>query len=532
MAKKPLVLIGILGARLDAGYRKKRWEKWRPTISLFQQEGLEVHRFELLHEPPHAELAAHIRDDILSISPQTDVRLNALNITDPWNFEDVFANLYDFSKRCEFNPDEEEYWLHITTGTHVEQICCFLLTEARHFPAKLIQTSPKHNTRHPSGSHQVIDLDLSRYDQLASRFEREEREAVTLLKDGINTLNPQFNHLIDQIERVSVLSKAPILMIGPTGAGKSALAARIYELKRRRRQLHGDFVEVNCATLRGDAAMAALFGHTRGAFTGAQHARMGLLKAANGGLLFLDEIGELGTDEQAMLLRALETGKFLPLGSDKETESHFQLIAGTNQDLYARVQTGQFRQDLLARIDLWKFDIPGLRDRPEDIGPNLDYELERYVRNHGRRARFNTEARQDFLDFARSPSSSWTRNFRDLNGAIERLATLSSGGRITRELVKDEINRLRQVWSPTASHHDSFLRELLGAEQLEEIDRFERAQLADVIQTCQRHSNLSSAGRELFQASRKRRKTVNDADRLRKYLSRYNLSWENIQVRS
>ena len=97
-----------------------------------------------------------------------------------------------------------------------------------------------------------------------------------------------------------------MLLVGPTGAGKSFLARRIYELKRSRHQLDGRFVEVNCATLRGDGAMSALFGHVKGAFTGAQNAREGLLRAADGGMLFLDEIGELGADEQAMLLKAIE----------------------------------------------------------------------------------------------------------------------------------------------------------------------------------------------------------------------------------
>src|SRR5205814_8537630 len=98
-----------------------------------------------------------------------------------------------------------------------------------------------------------------------------------------------------------------------------------------------------------------LFGHVKGAFTGALTPRPGLLRAADGGILFLDEIGELGVDEQAMLLRALEEKVFMPLGSDKEASSNFQLIAGTNRDLARAVATGTFREDLFARIDLWTF---------------------------------------------------------------------------------------------------------------------------------------------------------------------------------
>ena len=143
--------------------------------------------------------------------------------------------------------------------------------------------------------------------------------------------------------------------------------------------MEGPFVEVNCATLRGDAAMSALFGHVKGAFTGAIRDRPGLLRAADGGLLFLDEVGELGPDEQAMLLRALEEKRFLPVGADKEVKSDFQLIAGTNRDLSDAVRQGRFREDLLARINLWTFQLPALRERREDIEPNLDYELEQFA---------------------------------------------------------------------------------------------------------------------------------------------------------
>src|SRR5215213_7674940 len=111
--------------------------------------------------------------------------------------------------------------------------------------------------------------------------------------------------------------------------------------------------------------MSALFGHVKGSFTGAVRDRSGLLRTAHGGLLFLDEIGELGLDEQAMLLRALEEKVFLPLGSDREVRSDFQLIAGTNRDLGARVREGRFRDDLLARINLWTFSLPGLAERRE-----------------------------------------------------------------------------------------------------------------------------------------------------------------------
>lgn len=117
-------------------------------------------------------------------------------------------------------------------------------------------------------------------------------------------------------------------------------------------------MEVNCATLRGDMAYSALFGHKKGAFTGAMTARDGYLLTAHQGVLFLDEIGELGADEQAMLLTALEDKRFYPMGSDTPVHSDFWLIAGTNKDLKACVRAGTFREDLYARINVWQYTLP------------------------------------------------------------------------------------------------------------------------------------------------------------------------------
>jgi len=276
--------------------------------------------------------------------------------------------------------------------------------------------------------------------------------------------------------------------------------------------------------------MSALFGHVKGAFTGAINARPGLLRAADGGILFLDEIGELGPDEQAMLLRALEEKVFLPMGSDREVRSEFQLVAGTNRDLFALVRDGRFREDLLARINLWTFHMPGLRDRPEDIEPNLTYELDQYARRTGKRVTFSKEARDRFVAFGVSRDARWTGNFRDLNGAIVRMATLAAGGRITTEVVNDEIERLRSAWRGQEDNQgDDLLEQLIGRERLNSLDLFDRHQLASVIKVCREARSLSEAGRALFTSSREKKKTVNDADRLRKYLGRFGVEWREIK---
>lgn len=273
--------------------------------------------------------------------------------------------------------------------------------------------------------------------------------------------------------------------------------------------------------------MSALFGHKRGAFTGAQSDRPGLLKEADKGLIFLDEIGELGLDEQAMLLRALEDKTFLPMGSDKAVQSDFQLIAGTNRDLRRQVAEGRFREDLLARINLWTFSLPGLAERREDLPGNLDYELERYSQIHRRQVRINKEAREAFLKFARSPEAAWSANFRDLNAAVTRMATLAPKGRITPDCVEAEIARLREAWKPVRSASRNEV-DILTKSQRAEIDPFDLVQLEHVIRVCRESKSLSEAGRKLFAVSRAKKAKSNDADRLKKYLARFGLGWEDV----
>lgn len=538
MKNKKIVVIGFVGTQLDSGKGSARWEKWRPTVALTQHEDVVVDRIELLFNGQMQALVAQVGQDIGAVSPETTVVPHHIAIDDPWDFEQVYGALFDFAKTYPFDPENEEYWVHITTGTHVVQICLFLMTEANYFPGRLLQTSPprRHAPGEP-GSYALIDLDLSKYDQIAQRFSREQQEGVAFLKSGIATRNGRFNGMIEEIERVAIKSKAPMLLMGPTGAGKSFLARRLYALKKARRQVDGAFVEINCATLHGDGAGSTLFGHIKGAFTGAASGRAGLLRTADKGVLFLDEIGELGLDEQAMLLKAIEEKRFLPVGGDHEVHSDFQLIAGTNRDLAREVARGRFRDDLFARINLWTYELPGLAERPEDIEPNIDYLLREFGAEHGQMVRFNKEARDRYMRFAMSDRARWTGNFRDLSASVMRMATLAEAGRISNEIVEAECLRLKRLWQPLREVGDGAidagpdldLEALLGTEAVAGLDQFDALQLAAVLRVCRQSKSLSDAGRRLFAVSRSAKRQPNDADRLKKYLARFGLSWDALQ---
>jgi len=504
------VVVSVLGTTLDKGGRK-RWERWRPTVSLGQQEDLEVTELHLVYTRGTEALLDEVIGDFQSVSPDTVVHAYEVAWNDPWDLGEVYTKFLDLAETLP--PD---VLVHITTGTHIMQICWFLLVESGAIRGKLLQTRP---TRTGS-AWSVVDLDLRRYDMITRRFEREQEDRLSQLKQGVSTRNVRFNRMMEELETVALRSEEPVLLLGPTGAGKTALARRIHGLRQARGSV-GRLVEVNCATLRGDSAMSALFGHTKGAFTGAVSARPGLLAAANGGVLFLDEIAELGLDEQAMLLRAIEDGVYLPVGADAERTSSFQLIAGTHRDLYQAVREGRFREDLLARIDLWAFRLPGLAERPEDLEPNLDFELGRLSAAWGRPLLLTADARRRFLKAGRT--APWRGNFRDLRAAVQRMATLAEG-RIGLVDVDRELERLRARWQPGGDLVDRVL-----GERAAELDRFDRVQLREVLEVCQRSPSMAAAGRELFAVSRTRRTSSNDSDRVRKYLARFDLSWAEVR---
>ncbi|HBF33306.1 TPA: transcriptional regulator, partial [Candidatus Sumerlaeota bacterium] len=167
--------------------------------------------------------------------------------------------------------------------------------------------------------------------------------------------------------------------------------------------------------------------------------------------------------------------------------------------------------------------------------PNLRYELDRFCARTGGRVSFNKEALRRFLGFASSSGASWSANFRDLGGAVTRMATLAPGGRITEEVVAEEVERLGAAWhradavTEKTQSDAAILEDALGKAGAQELDAFDRVQLAEVLRVCRTTSNLSEAGRVLFAVSREKKKTTNDADRVRKYLMRFGVDYDALR---
>ncbi|HLA95086.1 MAG TPA: RNA repair transcriptional activator RtcR family protein [Pyrinomonadaceae bacterium] len=522
---KSNVVFGVLGTGKDKrSEENNEQDKWRPTVDLCLHDDFPIDRYELLYQKKHVQLAEEVKADIESRT-DTKVCLNEMDYHgDPWKFDYVYSVLFDFFRPYKFDNENEDYFVNISTGTHVMQICLFLLAEARYIPAKLVQSTRDKQRKE-------IDLELEKYDLIAQRFRKQDQDDAAYLKGHIETKNTEYDALIERILSVSTFHY-PILLTGSTGVGKSTLAKRIHGLRTDKKLSRDEFQAVNCATLRGDVVRSELFGHKKGAFTGASEDREGLLELANKGTLFLDEIGELDLEVQKMILTAIEEKEFRRLGDSQMIKSDFYLIAGTNSDLRKRVRNREFREDLLARIDAFHFHIPNLKDRAEDIEPNLDRELQEFSRANNINATINDKAKEKYLAFAKSDEATWNNNFRDLKSSVIRMSAFAKNGRITQKIVDEEIDCLRERWREIDQEHDRFhlVRKFMGDEALKDHDLAELAKLEQVLDTCIRSSTRADAGRKLFHVSRQRKKSENDTTRLNNYLKDKGLDWNILKA--
>jgi DNA-binding NtrC family response regulator len=206
---------------------------------------------------------------------------------------------------------------------------------------------------------------------------REEEQVITAMNRlGIIGRSAAMISVFQRLLRVSTLSDLPVLIVGETGTGKELVAHALYHLDPKRKR--GPFITLNCGALSVGLLESELFGHRRGAFTGAEQSRKGLIRSADGGVLFLDEIGELDSGSQVKLLRVLQENLVLPVGEDEEVPVSVRIIAATNRNLEKMVEEKSFREDLFHRLNVVVIAIPPLRDRPEDMRPLVEHVLRKH----------------------------------------------------------------------------------------------------------------------------------------------------------
>ncbi|MFW5741276.1 MAG: sigma 54-interacting transcriptional regulator [Myxococcota bacterium] len=267
---------------------------------------------------------------------------------------------------------------------------------------------------------------------------RPPREAPS---EGIVIASPKTRQLHDMVKRLAS-SSIPVLLLGETGTGKEVFSRAIHELSPRR---NGPMVCVNCGGIPSQLVESTLFGHTKGAFTGASQQAKGVFESADGGTALLDEIGELPLPAQAALLRVLETRRFCRVGSQADIEVDVRIIAATHRDLNAMADEGAFRRDLLFRLNAMTLRIPPLRERPEEIEPLAVRFLEQASGNHGAAV---TSISPHALNLLRRHS--WPGNVRELRNVIERAVVIAHGTVVQVDDLPESLRALSDARTPTA----------------------------------------------------------------------------------
>jgi two-component system response regulator HydG len=304
------------------------------------------------------------------------------------------------------------------------------------------------------------------------------REVVRLRRDLSNRLgfhgivgeSPAIHRVFELVDKVAP-TNATVLITGESGTGKELVARAIHA---RSAVKDREFLAVNITALPNELIEAQLFGYERGAFTGADRRREGLLRGVQGGSVFLDEVGELPVPAQAKLLRALESGEVLPLGADRPVHASFRLIAATNRQLDAAIAAGRFRQDLYFRLNVFRIELPPLRARREDVPALVAHFTELHSRSLGKAPpAVSNQAMKVLLGYA------WPGNVRELSNVIERACILCEGDQLDASHLPAELFAESEL--PTA------LRDA--------VEEFERRHIAWVLRAAQ--GNRERAARML-----------------------------------
>ncbi len=332
----------------------------------------------------------------------------------------------------------------LDSGTPQMKTSLFLAARAGLFRARLIQGIP---ARFAGGTYKSREVrfeglpsitieDLERrggtvQSRLGSSYSGASR-AIGSLEAPVAT-SPSFAEAIRMAIAVARYDD-PVLILGETGTGKTMIARRIHGESHRKT---GPFVEVNCSAIPEALAESELFGHARGAFSGADKARSGKFRAAHGGTLFLDEIGDLSLEVQAKLLKAIEDKEVTPVGLDEPVKADARLIAATNRDIPELIRLGRFRRDLYERIKVVVVRLSPLRERREDIRPLAERFLSLWNAQYNER-RFLTDDAMSLLE-----AYSWPGNVRELQNALRSASCSSTSEALGPEALPDELGRFR-----------------------------------------------------------------------------------------
>ena len=359
------------------------------------------------------------------------------HLTGPTEFGEIYpAAVRACEKALASGTKDTSLTFHLSPGTPAMAAVWIILAKTR-FPAELIESSRQHGVRTAS-----VPFDISA-DYLPDLLRQPDRELLRL-SAGLPPEAPEFDAIIHRgrvMQRAILRARrvaprsVPVLIEGETGTGKELMARAIHRASPRRER---SFIAVNCGALPPDLVESELFGHEKGAFTGADRMRKGYFEAAGGGTLFLDEIGELPAPAQVKLLRVLQEGEVVRVGATKPIDVDVRVIAATNRTLTQEITQGRFREDLYYRLAVAVLKLPPLREREDDLGPLVDRLLDQINEESAhepgyRHKKLSASARNILL------RHSWPGNVRELLNTLRRAAIWSDGATIEAEDVREAL---------------------------------------------------------------------------------------------
>lgn len=388
----------------------------------------------LFTTPNTTEISTATKQELQKRSKELAVEICEVPLKDPTNYLGILKQLRShFKTISKLNP-EAEYFICVSSGTPHMHASWLMLAASGEIPARILQTRAAKFVREGEGRVTEIDFTNPQFPQIkpfgALSDEHEARDFQSLSAE----MNIVGDHelFVRELKTAFTIAEydSPILLLGETGAGKEVFARLIHRASKRATK---PFVTVNCAAFAETLIESQLFGHRKGAFTGADRDHKGCFEEADGGTLFLDELGEMPTQCQAKLLRAIQYGKIQRLGDSKESTINVRVIAATNVDIKRAITDKTLRKDLYYRFEA-TITIPALRDRRNDIPKLAHHFLERWNQKHQKQRRL---AQQAIIALMKHP---WPGNVRELEGVVVRSAQLCPEKVIeTQNLLFDEV---------------------------------------------------------------------------------------------
>ena len=373
----------------------------------------------------------------LTTRTRSPIKVEHRRLSGPTEFGEIYeAAVVVLDRVVEKHPGGVQFTFHLSPGTPAMAAVWIILAKTR-FPAELIESSRQHGVRRAS-----VPFDISA-DFLPALLRQPDRE-LERLSEGLPPDAPEFAEIVHRgraMKRVVLRARriaprsVPVLIEGETGTGKELLARAIHQASPRRER---PFIAVNCGAIAPDLIESELFGHEKGAFTGAVARRKGHFLAADGGALFLDEVGELPRPAQVKLLRTLQELEVLSVGSSRPQKVDVRVIAATNRSLPAEVAAGSFREDLFHRLAVAVLRLPPLRERPEDLGPLIDHFLAQVNREGAEQPgyvdkKLSAGAKNLLL------SQPWPGNVRELQNTLRRAAIWTADSRLSTEDIREAL---------------------------------------------------------------------------------------------